>query len=105
MPPITDRAEFWRFAHDLTVKHNSAKGNKEPLKLLRVYNKMFSMGGDSALKDMDKQTKLQNEMGVAVYGDLGSLFRRELQSQQSAVPMMSIDTWNKPLSGTQRNIR
>ena len=35
VPPISDRQEFWRYAHELTVKHNSAKGNREPLKLLR----------------------------------------------------------------------
>ena len=28
VPPITDRAEFWRFAHELTVKHNAAKGSR-----------------------------------------------------------------------------
>jgi hypothetical protein len=35
VPPVSDRNEFWRFAHDLTVRHNGAKGNKDPLKTLR----------------------------------------------------------------------
>lgn len=101
VPPITDKADFWRFAHDLTTKINAAKGNKEPLKLLRVYNKMFSFGGENVLKDMDKWVKVQNESGVAVYGDLASLLRRE----NSSVVHQSLDMWNRPLNSTQRNIR
>ena len=27
VPPIQDRIEFWKFAHELTVKHNASKGN------------------------------------------------------------------------------
>jgi len=80
VPPITDRGDFWRFAHDLTVKHNAAKGAaREPLKALRVYNKMFSLGG-GANDDFLKDTTIRNEMGTAVYGDLGGLYRRELLS-------------------------
>ena len=75
VPPISDKTEFWRLAHEMTVRNNSAKGNKEPLKLLRIYSKMFSFGGDNTFKDMDKQTKIQNDVGVAAYGDLGSLFQ------------------------------
>ena len=26
VPPIQDRVEFWKFAHELTVKHNASKG-------------------------------------------------------------------------------
>lgn len=26
VPPIQDRTEFWKFAHELTVKHNASKG-------------------------------------------------------------------------------
>ena len=33
---------------------------------------------DSFFKEMEAhKTKVQNELGVAVYGDLGNLFRRE----------------------------
>ena len=27
VPPVQDRTEFWKFAHELTVKHNASKGN------------------------------------------------------------------------------
>eukprot|EP00095_Tigriopus_kingsejongensis_P004248 maker-scaffold711_size108467-snap-gene-0.30 protein:Tk04248 transcript:maker-scaffold711_size108467-snap-gene-0.30-mRNA-1 annotation:"malonyl -acyl carrier protein transacylase" len=100
VPPITDRHEFWRFAHDMTVKHNTAKANCEPIKSLRVYGKMAAFGDMSAaFKDMDQQTNLKNELSVAVYGDLGNLFRKENSQYQS------LDTWSRPLSMTQRNIR
>ena len=102
VPAVMDRTEFWRFAHEMTVKNNAAKGNREPLKLLRVYSKMFSFGGENAFKDMDKQCKLQNELGVSVYGDLGSLFRRELSP---VVANQAFESWNRPLNNTQRNIR
>ena len=26
VPPIQDRIEFWKFAHEITVKHNTSKG-------------------------------------------------------------------------------
>ena len=98
VPPVTDRAEFWRLAHDLTIKHNAAKGGRQPLKMLRVYNKMFSFYGENSYKDMDKIDKINNDMGVAVYGDLCHLFRRDTSSMYQ-----SMDTWSKPLNVTQRN--
>ncbi len=86
-----DRAEFWRFAHELTVKMNTAKGNREPLKMLRIYNKMFSLSGgpENALKDLQTGLKIQNELGVATYGDMGGLFRRGEQG----------NCFDRPLSG------
>ena len=72
MPPIIDAADFWRFAHSLTMSHNTAKSNKQPLRQLRLYSKMFSTpGGEAAFKDMEKNTKISNEMSVSVHGDLG----------------------------------
>ncbi|TRY78377.1 hypothetical protein TCAL_01694 [Tigriopus californicus] len=98
--PITDRIEFWRFAHEVTMKHNTAKGNKEPLKVLRIYSKLGALGDmNGPFKDLERQTALSNELGVAVYGDLSNLFRRENSQYQS------LDMWNRPLSMTQRNIR
>ncbi len=63
------------------MKHNASKGSREPLKMLRIYNKMFSYnsgggggGGSDYLKE--SSSKIMNDMGVAVYGDMGALFRR-----------------------------
>ena len=61
------------YAHELTVRHNAAKGSREPLKALRVHSKMGTGGGDF-LKESG--AKIANDMGVAVYGDVGGLFRR-----------------------------
>ena len=32
VPPIQDRVEFWKFAHELTVKHNASKGQSQTTK-------------------------------------------------------------------------
>ena len=101
VPPIEDRAEFWRYAHELTVKHNAAKGaSREPLKVLRVQSKI----GTEGFKEFEKSKAIRNEMSVGVYGDLGSLFRRETSSM-IALASLEANSWNKPLSVTQRNIR
>ena len=56
----------------MTMSHNTAKSNKQPLRQLRLYSKMFSTpGGEAAFKDMEKNTKISNEMSVSVHGDLG----------------------------------
>ena len=78
---------------------------------------------DHTFKEMEShRTKVHNELGVAVYGDLGNLFRREnpsvaskqsfncdlarrLISRSFPTAFQSLETWNRPLSGTQRNIR
>ena len=74
VPPIIDAADFWRFAHSMTMSHNTAKSNKQPLRQLRLYSKMFSTpGGEAAFKDMEKNTKISNEMSVSVHGDLGKI--------------------------------
>uniref|UniRef100_A0A0K2UGZ6 Uncharacterized protein n=1 Tax=Lepeophtheirus salmonis TaxID=72036 RepID=A0A0K2UGZ6_LEPSM len=96
IPPVSSRNEFWRLAHEMTVKHNAAKGGRQPLKMLRVYNKMFSTGnGEENFKGIDQT--VQSDVRIAAYGDLGNLFRKA-----SNAP---IDSWNRPLSKTKRNIR
>merc|ERR1712002_142552 len=88
VPPIIDAADFWRFAHSMTMSHNTAKSNKQPLRQLRLYSKMFSTpGGEAAFKDMEKNAKISNEMSVSVHGDLGHIFRRESSAQ--------LDSWSK----------
>jgi hypothetical protein len=37
VPPIQDRVEFWKFAHELTVKHNASKGKNRG----RIGNTIF----------------------------------------------------------------
>ena len=72
MPSVQDSSDFWRFAHSLTMAHNTAKSTRLPLKQLRMYSKMFAtVGGDAAFKDMDKNRRIGNEMSVTVHGDLG----------------------------------
>eukprot|EP00096_Caligus_rogercresseyi_P011195 TRINITY_DN4332_c0_g1_i1.p1 TRINITY_DN4332_c0_g1~~TRINITY_DN4332_c0_g1_i1.p1 ORF type:complete len:529 (-),score=144.67 TRINITY_DN4332_c0_g1_i1:527-2113(-) len=97
VPPVSSRNEFWRLAHEMTVKHNAAKGGRQPLKMLRVYNKMFNIGngGEENFKGIDQT--VQSDVRIAAYGDLGNLFRKE-----SNAP---VDSWNRPLSKTKRNIR
>jgi len=88
VPPIIDAADFWRFAHSMTMSHNTAKSNKQPLRQLRLYSKMFSTpGGEAAFKDMEKNTKISNELSISVHGDLGHIFRRESSAQ--------LDSWSK----------
>lgn len=97
--PITDRTEFWRFAHEVTMTHNTAKSHKDPLKALRINSRLSAFADmNGQFKDQDRQA-LEKELGVAVYGDLSNLFRRENSQYQS------LDMWNRPLSMTQRNIR
>ncbi len=76
VPPVADRADFWRYAHEMTVRHNASKGSREPLKMLRVYSKMLSLGGSGGGTEFLRDISIRNDMGVAVYGDMGALFRR-----------------------------
>jgi hypothetical protein len=76
--------------------------------MLRIYNRMFYIsGGEQFFKDMDKNTRMRNEMTVNVYGDLGHLLRRSYEPASSASinNFQSIDTWNRPLSTSKSNIR
>lgn len=99
VPPVQDSADFWRLAHTLTMAHNTAKSNRQPLKQLRMYSKMFAtVGGEAAFKDMEKNRKIVNEMTVTVHGDLGHVFRRESSSYQS------LDSWTRPTPHT-RHVR
>ena len=60
-------------------------------------------------------TAATNEMSVSVYGDIGSLFRLSSGDSSSAATSPSsggnsnlasiVDTWSRPLSVSQRNIR
>jgi len=88
VPPIVDAADFWRFAHSMTMAHNTAKSNRQPLRQLRLYSKIFSTpGGEAAFKDMENNRKISNEMSISVHGDLGHIFRRESSIQ--------LDSWTK----------
>jgi len=105
VPPITDRADFWRFSHELTVKHNLAKNTEKPLQALRIYGKAFAASGNN--DDFLRQSVVRNEMGLAVYGDLGSLYRREHLTSTS---VNKDDGWDKPLfslggSAKEHNLR
>ena len=76
--------------------------------MLRIYNRMMYMaGGEQSFKDMDKNTRMRNEMTVNVYGDLGHLLRRNYEptTSSSINNFQSIDTWNRPLSTSKSNIR
>lgn len=97
--------DFWRLAHQMTNKINTAKINKEPLKNLRIYSKMASLSGglDAAYKD-PKIHLVNSEAGIASFGDLGLLFRRETKTVEQSAGHQSLD-WNKPLKATKRNIR
>jgi hypothetical protein len=73
--------------------------------MLRIYNRMLYIGGgEQSFKDMDKNSRMRNEMTVNVYGDLGHLLRRSFESG-SVNNFQSIDTWNRPLSTSKSNIR
>ena len=61
-------------------------------------------------------TAATNEMSVSVYGDIGSLFRLSCSDSSTATSPSSggnsnlasasiVDTWSRPLSVSQRNIR
>ena len=102
VPPLTDRTEFWRYAHDLTVKHNCAKASREPLKALRAKGR-----SPNPPKSTAQTPKIQSELGVASYGDLGALFRRESSNMAQSAPLQSADyaAWNRPLAQTRRNLR
>ena len=82
---ITTRSEFWKMAHEYTVKHQVAREqNSHKLKKCQF-------------------TPYFCEMSVASYGNLGLLFRNKGFSE---VAMDSIDTWSKPLNEVlQTNIR
>ena len=45
-------------------------GTKEPLQMLRIYNRMSSISGVAEQSVVDKSARLRNEMAVNVYGDL-----------------------------------
>ena len=32
---VSEKADFWRMAHEMTVRHNRAKAANEPIKALR----------------------------------------------------------------------
>lgn len=88
VPPIIDAADFWRFAHTLTMAHNKAKSDRLPVRQLRLYaNVVSTRGGETAFKDMENNRKIGNEMNVSVHGDLGLIFRRESSSP--------LDSWTK----------
>lgn len=90
----------------MTFVFDSIPGTKEPLQMLRIYNRMLYIGGgEQSFKDMDKNNRMRNEMSVNVYGDLGHLMRRSFDSSPSVNNFQSIDTWNRPLSSSKSNIR
>jgi len=92
----------------INQKPIAISGTKEPLQMLRIYNRMLYMsGGEQSFKDMDKNTRMRNEMTVNVYGDLGHLLRRNYEptTSSSINNFQSIDTWNRPLSTSKSNIR
>ena len=62
------RADFWRYAHDLTVKNNYIKGKQGPSQMMKQYNhKVTSFFG---------QAKIRNELDVSYYGDLDRIYGR-----------------------------
>ena len=84
---IASRSDFWKYSHELTVKHNQAKDQ-------------FTLRSGSHRKT----TPYSCDMAVSSYGNLGLLFRNK--SFFSEVAMDSIDTWSKPLNEVlQTNIR
>jgi len=84
VPPIVDSEDLWRLAHTLSMQHNTAKSTRQPLQKLRMYSKMFSApgGGDAAFRDMETTRRVTSEMGLAVHGDLGHIFRRESSADE-----------------------
>jgi len=78
VPPVVDAEDLWKFAHQLSMQHNTAKATRQPLRQLRMYSKMFSTpGGEAGFRDMENSRRVTSEMGLAVHGDLGHIFRRE----------------------------
>jgi len=84
VPPVVDSEDLWRLAHQLSMQHNTAKSTRQPLQKLRMYSKMFSApgGGDAAFRDMETTRRVSSEMGLAVHGDLGHIFRRESSADE-----------------------
>ena len=54
---------------------------------------LYIGGAEQSFKDMDKNTRMRNEMTVNVYGDLGHLMRRSYEPSSSINNFQSIDTW------------
>lgn len=83
VPPVVDAEDLWRFAHQLSMQHNTAKSTRQPLRQLRMYSKMFSTpGGEAGFRDMESNSRVTSEMSLAVHGDLGHIFRRESSADE-----------------------
>ena len=81
---VTSRSDFWKLAHELTVKHNQSKDSQKP-------NKMVT-------------NKYHSDMEVTAFGNLNKIIRIKTFTAEFSTD--SIDTWSKPLSeGLQTNIR
>lgn len=83
---VTSRSDFWKLAHELTVKHNHVKDHhqKPPVKLVT--------------------SNYHSDMQVSAFGNLNKIIRIKGHSQESE--FTSIDTWSKPLNEVlQTNIR
>ena len=63
------RADFWRYAHELTVKLNYVKGKQGPSQMMKQYN-------NKATTFFGHHGKIRNEMDVSYYGDLDRIFGR-----------------------------
>ncbi len=70
---VTSRSDFWRLAHDLSVKHDASERS-------------------FVLRKRTSGPYLGVDMGVASYGNLNLLFRKAENSQQIG------DSWSRPLS-------
>lgn len=92
VPPMLDNSDFWRYAHEMSMSHNTAKSTRAPLRQLRKYAKIFSTPGaggedSTVFRDMEASRRISNDLTVSVHGDLGHIFRRESNVQ--------LDSWSK----------
>lgn len=95
---LTGACEFWKLAHELTVKHNGYKDSKEWM--VNQFRRHLRPGqAEMVLGSPD----IRAEMSVGTLGNLSYLFRRGPGTE--ATVMQSIDTWSKPLHEGHCNIR
>ena len=80
-PPSKHRADFWQYAHDLTVKFNSAKGKQAPSQMMRQYNHKMAAFLGHHHQHPGRGGKIKNEMDVSYYGDLDRIFTSRSKSK------------------------
>lgn len=77
--PVVEAVDLWRLAHSLTMTHNTAKANRLALRHVRMAGKIPTTAGglEAAFRDSENARRIDSELSLTIYGDLGHIFRRE----------------------------